>query len=493
MLAEVVREAGRRHGDRPALVSPDGWTCSYAWLDALSDRIAAGLSARGVGLGDVVGLLIPSSVEYVAAYLAAAKVGAITAGVNTRLAPADRAACVDVVGASIVLVAEGLEVGLPVDAPVEVVRLASSAEGVLAGLWGEPLAPRVAPDDDRPVVIVFTSGTTGTPKAAWFTGRQLRAVERMDAADPSAGGVPMLASTELVHVGFMTKLAWYLDVGNTIHLLAKWRAADALEAFARLRMPMIGGIPAQVSLLLREDVEAHDWSHVRAIVAGGGPVSPSLVTEARERFGAPFSVRYSSTESGALGTLTALDAPDDEVLHTVGRPRNGVEVAIRGTDGGDLAPGEEGEVWLRSDAVMSGYWNAPDLTARELRDGWVRMGDLGLIDDAGCLRLVGRRDDVYIRGGYNVHPATVEAALSAHPGVLDVAVVPRPDELMGQVGVAVVVPRDPSDPPTLDDLRTHARPLLARHELPEALELAADLPRTSLHKLDRRALAARHG
>lgn len=211
--------------------------------------------------------------------------------------------------------------------------------------------------------------------------------------------------------------------------------------------------------------------------------------EARTRFGASYSIRYSSTESGGVGTGTAFDAPDAEALHTVGRPRPGMDIAIRDAKGHDLECGEVGEVCIRSGAVMEGYWNNPAATAEALRDGWLHTGDLGVLDDTGCLTLAGRSKEMYIRGGYNVYPMEVEAVLCEHPGVREVAITPRPDDVMGEVGVAIVVPANPSAPPTLDDLRAFATDRLAAYKLPESISIANSLPLTPGHKLDRRALA----
>jgi acyl-CoA synthetase (AMP-forming)/AMP-acid ligase II len=259
---------------------------------------------------------------------------------------------------------------------------------------------------------------------------------------------------------------------------------------AEHRMPVVGAVAPQVALLLRvPDFDDHDLSCVQTIVVGGGASSPALVREAQERFGAAYSIRYSSTESGGLGTAVAPGAPDDEVLNTVGRPRPGTDIEIR--DGARRVPdGETGAVCIRSGAVMSGYWNDPDATADTLRDGWLYTGDLGYIDGQGCLRLVGRSKEMFIRGGYNVFPMEVEAVLSAHPAVRDIAVVPRPDPVMGEIGVAVVVPRDPAAPPSLEALRAFATGQLATWKLPEDVRIVDSLPLTAVQKLDRRSLAA---
>ena len=490
-LVAALRGAADRFGDAPAFVAAAGWPLSFRELDRRSDEVAAGLAARGVGEGSVAVLLLGSTPDYVVAYAALAKLGAITAGVNPRFTDDEVRRCLEVVEPDVVLAAAPLPAERAGRATVVVAPAARSADELLADLavpGGTP--PALAPDLDRPVTIVLTSGTTGRPKGAVFTDRQHAAVVEIDTGGAWGGGGPMLAGTELAHVGFMTKLPWYLRKGHTLHLLDKWRASEVLRIVEESGMASVGGVAPQIALLLAQpDFDERDLGAVRALIVGGGPSSPALVDEARRRFGAAYSIRYSSTESGGVGTGTAFDAPDEEALHTVGRPRAGIELAIRDEAGHDLPDGEIGEVCLRSGAVMAGYWRDPDATAATLVDGWLRTGDLGVVDPQGCLRLAGRRKEMYIRGGYNVYPMEVEAVLAAHPGVADVAVAPRPDPVMGEIGVAVVVPRDPTDPPRLEDLRAVARERLSAHKLPEALRLVDALPLTTGQKLDRRALA----
>jgi acyl-CoA synthetase (AMP-forming)/AMP-acid ligase II len=470
-LAATVRAAGARFGDRAAFIDPDGSRVSYADLHARSDEVAAGLRAAGVGPGDVVLLRLPSDSAYVVAYAAAAKVGAIAAGVNPGLAPPEQEAVAAVAGGALTL---------------------TSADEVEALRRPGPIAP-LGDDPDRPVALVFTSGTTGQPKGALFRERELAAVTRIDVADAwgdlTTAPTPMLASTQFAHVGFMTKLPWYLRLGTTTHVLGRWRAADALACIAEHRIPSIGGVAPQIALLLREDLESYDLERVTTLIVGGAASPPALVREARERFGAAYSIRYSSTESGGCGTGTAFDADDEEALFTVGRARGGIEVRICGADGDDAPAGEVGEVWLRSPTAMAGYWRDPEGTAAPLVDGWLRTGDLGRIDERGNLRLAGRQKEMFIRGGYNVYPAEVESVLADHPAVAAVAVVARPDDVMGEVGVAVVVPTEAARPPSLDDLRAFLEPKLARFKLPEALRVVDALPLTPMQKVDRRALA----
>jgi acyl-CoA synthetase (AMP-forming)/AMP-acid ligase II len=255
-------------------------------------------------------------------------------------------------------------------------------------------------------------------------------------------------------------------------------------------MTTVAGVPTQLALMLRDpEFDLFDLSSVQYIVAGGGPVTPGLAEEARRRFGAALSTRYSCTEAG-VGLGTAFDDPVEDAIVSVGRPHPSVDLAVRDAEGRDVAPDEIGEVCLRSPAVMSGYWRDPDQTRAALTaDGFVRTGDLGRIDDRGRLRLVGRSKEMYVRGGYNVYPVEVEQVLSTHPEVAAVAIVPRPDDVMGEIGVAVVVARDPHRPPALAVLRDYATPHIAAYKLPEGVLVVDALPLTAGEKIDRRALA----
>ena len=442
----------------------------------------------------MVGLVLPSDVDYVAIYLGAARIGAITAGVNPLLTPTEVAGCLDALRADLVVADPRLAHLVDSGAAHRVELLESSGDPAVAGgsirltVAAHGLNMADDPDDERPVCVCFTSGSTGAPKAAWFSNRQLRAIAEFDTGGDWGGG-HSISSTHFAHVAFMTKLPWMLACGQTTHLLERWSAGQVLELVARHRMTAIAGVAPQIALMVRHPLASRlDFSAVRAVVAGGGSSSPELVRTARERFGAPYTIRYSSTESGGVGLATALDADDDEACHSVGRPRPGVDAEIRDGDGAQLPPGETGELWLRSPAVMSGYWRDPISSSETLVDGWLRTGDLASVDADGLYRLAGRTTEMFIRGGYNVYPMEVEGVLSGHPAVREVAVVGRPDPVMGEIGLAVVAPRDRALPPTLEELRAFGAGSLARYKLPEALELVDALPRNSAGKVDRRRL-----
>ena len=478
-LASCLGEAARRFGETPVYVAENGLVLSYTELDRLSDEMAVGLARRGVEEGDVVALVLPTIPEYFVCYLAAAKVGAITAGVNTRLSEVEQQAVLNVAQPSLVL-REG-----------DVVP-AATVDGVLAG-WRVPgSSPEpLAHDPDRPVALVFTSGTTGLPKGVLFCNRQLDAVTAIDVGDRWGGGPRGLASTSLAHLGPMTKLAGNLRGGGTTYLMRRWSAGAALRAVSEHGVSFLGGIPTQIALMLEHPaLESTDLSSLQAIVVGGGPATPALVRAARSKFGVPLAVRYSCTEA-AIGTGTRFDDPPEDAEISVGRAQPGVTLAVLDDDDQAVPAGEVGHVCLHSGAVMAGYWSDPEATAAAFTaEGAVRTGDLGRVDELGRLHLAGRSKEMYVRGGYNVHPQEVESVLAEHPDVVAVCVVARPDDVMGEVGVAFVV-AGRGGAPTLDSLRSFGAARLAAYKLPEEVRVVDALPLTSMDKVDRKLLGSR--
>jgi acyl-CoA synthetase (AMP-forming)/AMP-acid ligase II len=487
LLGEVAREAARRFGDTAAFVAADGWSLSYADLDRISDEAAGGLRRRGIGEGDVIALVLSALPEYMVAYVASAKLGAITAGVNPRLSPPERQGVLKVAHPALVLATAELA---PSEGRVEEVVPAGRPDDALVALRDDQGDARTVPDDpDRPVALVFTSGTTGEPKGALFANRQLSAVTRIDVGDVWGAGGKAVAGTALAHLGPMTKLPGNIRRGTTSFLTKRWRPDEALEMVARHRLTTVGGIPTQLAMMMRvEGFGDYDLSSVRGIVIGGGPATPALVREARERFKAPLSVRYSCTEA-AIGVGTTFDDEEEDAEVSVGHPLAGVRLALLDHDDRPVPEGTVGSVCLSSAAVMTGYYRDEEATkAAFTADGAVRTGDLGWLDERGRLHLAGRSKEMYVRGGYNVYPIEVEAVLTEHPRIASVAVVSRPDPVMGEVGVAVVT-LSGAGSVSLSELREFASPRLAAFKLPEDLRVVDQIPLTSMEKVDRRALA----
>jgi acyl-CoA synthetase (AMP-forming)/AMP-acid ligase II len=369
----------------------------------------------------------------------------------------------------------------------------STARAVAALAHGAEAEPqtRVAPDDA--VAIVFTSGTTGMPKGAWYTHRNLLALAEIDTRR-YAGGVPpfqkhLSAGLSFAHVGTMTRIAIQIGHLGSSLIHDTFDPAAVLDVIERERLTHLGGIPTQIIMLLdHPERPRRDLSSLASILIGGAPASPALIRRIQETFGAVVSVRYSSTEVG-IATASLADDPPEILTTTAGKPTEGVELRIVDEANRPLPANESGQVAVRSPATMRGYWGDPEATAAVIdAEGWVHTGDLGFLDAAGYLHLLGRQSEMFIRGGYNVHPAEVEDLLAKHPKVARAAVVGVPHEVFGEVGWAFVQPRDAADPPTLEELRLHVGRELASFKRPDGLTLVAEMPVTAMFKIDKRAL-----
>ena len=489
MLGLITRGAAQRFGMTPAYISPAGWPLSYQELDQISDEVASGLSARGLKLGDVVSLLLPPGLEYLVSYVGAAKIGAITAGVNYRLTANEQLAILNNADPKLVITTVG---GDSFGFPAVELTEADSLNNLSAEIREPDSAPEIlSSDPNRPVAIIFTSGTTGTPKGALYCNRQLEFITQTDVGDNWGGGTLSFTGTSFAHLGFMTKLPGNLKRGGTSFIMKTWSAKSALDLIAREKMVTIAGVPAQIALMLRHpDFDQYDLTSVQNIIVGGGPVTPGLAENARKMFGARLATRYSCTEAG-IGLGTSFDDPEEDAILSVGHPLAAVSLRVIDESLNDVESGETGEIALRSHAVMSEYWRDPKATAAMFTpDGFIRTGDLGWIDEQGRVRLVGRSKEMYVRGGYNVYPVEVEAVLSTHPDIANVVVIPQSDPVMGEVGVAFVTPRAGRPVVTLADLHRHAGEQLARYKLPAAILKIDDLPLTAGEKTDRAALAA---
>ncbi len=488
MLHSVIKSVSATHGENVAYVSPDGKEITYKQLDVISDEMAVWLTNEGISEGSVVGLSLPSCIEYIVSYLALAKVGAITAGINPRFTSLERSKTLSTLNPNLVITAKGHDGGVGDQYRKTIIKLNEKefirSQRVTGG------SPELLEDDDeRPVCICFTSGSSGSPKGALFTNRQLRAISELDAGGSWGGGGHRYASTEFAHVGVMTKLPWLLATAGTTHLIHKWNAREILQLIHEYKMSSVSAIAPQVALMLKQDgIEDLNFSSVKAIVTGGAYASVNLIKKGREIFGAPWSVRYSSTESGGIGLGTSITADDYEALHTIGRPREGVTAKICDSSGSELANGEVGEIWISSPAVMSCYWNDPEETAKVFDKQWLKTGDLAYQTPEGYFILAGRTTEMYIRGGYNVYPLEVEGIFSEYPSIAEVVIIPRPDDIMGEIGVAVIVLEDGCSPITIDDLRSFGADKLAAYKLPEKVIHVESIPRNTTDKIDRRKL-----
>lgn len=512
-LPELLRTAARAAPDAEAF-RYRAERLTYRDWERLAEQLAAVFAQRGVRHGDVVALLLPSTPLYLIAYLAAARLGAVTTGINARYRRTEIGHILRRSGAALLLgvdvwhdanfrdAVEPLRPELPelrdiVWVTAEQVR--DSTTGTVATLGdetGDAPAAAVSPDD--PLAIVFTSGTTGVPKGAWYTHRNVLALAEIDTRRYVGGVIPfqkhLAAGLSFAHIGTMARIGLQIGHLGTSLIHDAFDPAAVLEVIERERLTHLGGIPTQIVMLLdHPDRSRRDLSSLKSVLLGGAPSSPELIRRIQRTLGVTVSVRYSSTEVG-IATASLPGDPPEILTTTVGKPTPGVELRVIDGDNNLLAPDAVGEVVIRSPATMRGYWRDPEATAAVIDgDGWVHTGDMGFLDAAGYLHLRGRQSEMFIRGGYNVYPAEIEDLLAKHPKVARAAVVGVPDAVFGEIGWAFVVLRDPSAVPTLAELRTFVGAELASFKRPDGLTVLPELPVTPMFKVDKRALRERHG
>ncbi|MGD9701245.1 MAG: class I adenylate-forming enzyme family protein [Acidimicrobiia bacterium] len=392
-LADVLRAAAEQHGERAAFVEgvAGGERLSFADWHRRADALAGTLVDRGVRPGDVVVIMLPTSIDYAVAYGAITIAGGVATGLNTRLGEREIRAILDRAQPSAAILDRDAFAVVPPDATVvDRSELPSSFGG--QGLGAR--RPRREPSDAA--VIIWTSGTTGAPKGAWFDHRNLRA------AVASAGVMSnpydvKLVGTPFPHAGYMAKIWDQLAWGTTIVIApTPWRASDMLRLLVDERITLAGGVPAQWAKLLEEPgVAVADMSRVRLGLVATAPAAPELIERVESTIGCPLVVRYAMTESPSI-TGTEPDDDPDVQYRTVGRPQAGMEVDLVDRQGASVARGDVGRVRVRGACVMRGYWADPELTASVLDgDGWLTSSDLGRLDAAGNLVLAARHRHVH--------------------------------------------------------------------------------------------------
>ena len=466
-----VRAQAQAAPEGLALLAGDRrWT--WASLDREVARVAAALRAVPVAAGERVAVLAANDPATVILLFALRRVGAALVPLNVRLTAVELRAQRERVRPRLLLADDPRRDVLPGALPLEGWVRSTDASNDDLGELAEL---------DADWALLFTSGTTGRPKAARLTVGAFDALARASAANlgPRPGD-RWLCNLPLFHVGGLGMAIRCAHDGAALVLHARF------DAEAVVRAVLDDGI-THLSLVARTLEECLDAGlqpgRLRAVLVGGGPVPPALVERSRGA-GIPVLLTYGLTEACSQVTT---ERPGEADGRTAGMPLPGLEVRILDEEARLVPEGGEGTIAVRGPTLMRGYLDDDAATAAVLRGGWLHTGDLGRLDGRGRLTVLARRTDLILSGGENVYPAEVEAVLATHPGVADVAVVARPDARWGQVPVAVVVPRPAA---SLEDLRTWARARLAGFKVPAEVVPVPALPRTAAGKVDRAAVQA---
>ena len=503
-IDHLLRQGVFRTPDKVALVD-DKVTITYREAEVAANRLARWLGRRGVRAGDRVALILPNSIPFVVAELAILRLGAVKVPLNVRFAvPEVLYALADCAPTALIATPEYAE-------RVQTERAKAASLRVIVTVGGEAGAgayetivtqgdasalPAVLYRDDDAVLIRYTGGTTGRPKGVVHTHRSYIAVV-LDVVRENA----LVEQDVALHLGHLSHglnfmwPAWYL-LGATQVLRERFDPAATWRDFSGHRITWVYMVPTMIHMLLEADDPSADVSALRCFTYASAPMPVPLLRRALKRFGNLFTQVYTLSEAPVITTMMRphehleTDTDCGPRLASIGREVPTFALRLIDDQGKDVAPGEVGEIAVRSENNMAGYWNLPEETARTLVDGWLRTGDMARRAPDGFLYLADRKKDIVITGGFNVWPKEVEDALLGHPDVAQAAVVGAPDEKWGEIVVAYVVAR-PGRRPSAEALAAHCLELLADYKKPRRVHLVEALPLTPVGKVSRASLRER--
>ncbi len=482
----------------------NGKRITYGQLNERVNRAASVLAARGITKGSRVALLMVNSNAFLEVFFACAKLGAIAVPLNFRLSPTELEFIINDAGATVIAYHARFRHLLDPIRSETTLKFAMAVNGEcgegVTGAEGDPdyeecLAgsgtdePVAEVGQNDPLMMMYTSGTTGKPKGALLTHSNPTwvAVNTQMSALAFNQSDSTLTVAPLFHIG---GLAIYtlpmLYCGATVVLQAQFEPEPLLKEVEAEKVSMLFVLPAMwLVLSQRPDFDNYDLSSLRALLSGGAPC-PIPVIEFFQKRGFQFLEGFGMTETCASAcVLNSEDAVRKN--GSVGKPLIHVQMRIVDEDDKDVAPGETGELVLRGPSMFREYWNRPEATEEAWRNGWFHSGDLARQDDEGFYYIVDRKKDMLISGGENVYPTEVEQVLYRHPKVKDVAVIGVPDDKWGEVPMALVVPEE-GEILTLEEVQAICDNKLARFKIPRHLILLEELPRTATGKVLKREL-----
>ncbi len=499
-VGSLLRWRANQHPDQAAIVHGDR-RLSFAQLDRAANRVANALRESGLRPGDHVCVLDKGHDRFFEVMFGIAKAGGVFTPVNWRLAAPEIAYVINDAEATVLIVggefADAVRSIEPELAKVrQIVRFDEGPEN-----WAPYEAWRDAASDVDPVADtresettwqLYTSGTTGHPKGAEITPDNLFSLMSVASLGfgTTAPGGSGLVSVPLYHIGGTGYALFLLYSGVTVVVTREFEPGAVLETIEQHRIQHAFLVPAMLNfLLLHPNSAKTDFSSLETILYGASPIPEELLVQAMERFGCGFVQAYGLTEtSGAIVTLAAEDhVVGSPKLRAAGKAVFGCDIRILDGEGNECAPGNVGEIVVRCDSVMKGYWNLPEASAQSIRGGWFYTGDAGYLDEDAYLYIHDRVKDMIVSGGENVYPAEVESVLYAHPEIADVAVIGVPDERWGESVKAVVV-RAPGSTLTQAQVIEFAKDQIAGYKRPKSVDFVDELPRNPTGKILKREL-----
>lgn len=487
----MLTDAIRRRGDQTAIRCGER-ALGYRDFDGICAALGDWFAQKGCARGDRVLLFLRNGFEFPALLLAPMRAGLVVVPTNAKLHPREVAWIASDAAPRLIFThaehVEELRAGLPAGLSCEIIAIEDF--DLPQPLEAPAACADVDPDD--PAWIFYTSGTTGKPKGATLSHRNLIAatvncladVFAFEACDCVLHVAPLSHGSGLYMIPALARGA-----ENVIYDRTGFRPDEVFDTVARLSISVIPFVAPTMIVRFLETAPRADIGSLRGVVYGGASIHLEHIREAVARFGPIFHQLYGQGEAPmTISYLPGADhlGADDETLVSAGYVRSGVELRLVGEDGRDVPHGADGEICVRGDVVMKGYWRNPDATAKALKDGWLHTGDIGRFDSAGRLRVLDRRHDTIISGGTNIYPKEIEDVIAAHPGVREVIAFGLPDAEWGESVAVALVAEDAA----LDEAEVlnFCKANLASFKKPKRVIFLADLPKNAYGKVLRRQL-----
>jgi len=491
-----------------------GREITFAEMDAASDRVATGLLTLGLQKGDRIGIIGLNQPEWLEMYFAAAKIGLVVVGLNVRYRDTELDYILNHSGARAVMTLTAL-------GDMDYVRFFDGFRSQIPkvehfiflggpGFEGsvefndlrrtvtnparlESARKELTPDDL--MMLIYTSGTTGRPKGAAISHKSQLASAAAQADHTRVGPEDVIPlALPFNHVGGITcGILTSLLGQSTCLLIPVFSPDDVIAQILSYSVTVMVGVPTMHAILLmNKRIGELDTDRIRLVITGGSNAEPNLLQQLYARFPkATVMNLYGLSETSGAVVLSPWESDFDTTVRSIGKPIGDFKVKVVDEEGQELPAGETGELLFKGDAVVGGYFNMPKETASAFVDGWLHTGDMGYLDEAGYINLMGRKKEMFVQGGFNVYPVEVENLLTRHPKVMMAAGIGVPDPVLGEVGRYYIVPR-PDEAPTAEELKDYCRQHLADYKVPRQIVFCSELPMTPVGKIMKSTLKTRY-